>query len=410
MDLQLQNKAALVTGATAGIGLAIAQELAREGAAVTITGRAQDRIQRALDTIGNGGKGIVADLSNLPGTEPLFAQLPRVDILVNNLGIYEPKEFVDITDEDWLRFFQVNVMSGVRLARQYLPGMLARNWGRLIFISSEAGIQTPPEMIHYGMTKSAQLAISRGLAETTKGTGVTVNTIMPGPTKSEGSIQFLRNMSTNPEATDTELEREFFVKHRSASLLQRLIEAREIATMVAYLASPLSSATNGAAVRGCQYAGGSTSAQSKLLGKGPLPPSPWLHGRNAGVRRWKPRGAILVRVWRRILGGARMVEQGPGQTLAALAAATAIQTEVAHQRLALMWAQMVFDQLLKVWSRIEDHETLAYEDKVGFQVGLLQQASTNLWHFQRELAHTCRLLKDHQRQLKRVEAPESRAS
>ena len=182
MDLQLKNKAALVTGATAGIGLAIAQELAREGAAVTITGRAQDRIQRALDTIGNGAKGIVADLSNAPGTQPLFARLSRIDILVNNLGIYEPKEFVDITDDDWLRFFQTNVMSGVRLARQYLPGMLERDWGRLIFISSESAIQTPPEMIHYGVTKSAQLAISRGLAETTKGSGVTVNTVMPGPT------------------------------------------------------------------------------------------------------------------------------------------------------------------------------------------------------------------------------------
>jgi NAD(P)-dependent dehydrogenase (short-subunit alcohol dehydrogenase family) len=249
MDLQLQNKTALVTGATAGIGLAITQELAREGAAVTITGRQQDKIKRALHTIGNGAKGSVADLSDRSGTNPLFAQLPRVDILVNNLGIYEPKQFADITDEDWLRLFQVNVMSGVRLARYYLPGMLERNWGRIIFISSESGIQTPPEMIHYGMTKSAQLAISRGLAETTKGTGVTVNTVMPGPTRSEGAVQFLRKMSTSPEATDTDVEREFFAKHRSRSLLQRLIDAREIATMVAYLASPLSSATNGAALR-----------------------------------------------------------------------------------------------------------------------------------------------------------------
>jgi NAD(P)-dependent dehydrogenase (short-subunit alcohol dehydrogenase family) len=249
MDLQLKNKAALVTGATAGIGLAIAQELAREGAAVIITGRAQEKIQRALDTIGNGAQGAVADLTNAAGTEPLFARLSRVDILVNNLGIYEPKEFVDITDDDWLRFFQVNVMSGIRLARQYLPGMLERNWGRLIFISSESAIETPPEMIHYGMTKSAQLAISRGLAENTKGTGVTVNTVMPGPTRSEGIVEFLHNMSTNPEATDAEAEREFFEKHRAASLLQRLIDAREIATMVTYLASPLSSATNGAAVR-----------------------------------------------------------------------------------------------------------------------------------------------------------------
>jgi NAD(P)-dependent dehydrogenase (short-subunit alcohol dehydrogenase family) len=249
MDLQLKNRAALVTGATAGIGLAIAQELAREGAAVTITGRAQEKLQRALDTIGNGAKGILADLSNAAGTESLFARLSRVDILVNNLGIYEQKDFGDISDEDWLRIFQVNVMSGVRLARQYLPGMQQRNWGRVIFISSESGIQPPPEMIHYGMTKSAQLSISRGIAETTRGTGVTVNTVMPGPTRSEGIVQFLHDMATNPEATNAEAEREFFTKHRSASLLQRLIEAREIATMVAYLASPLSSATNGAALR-----------------------------------------------------------------------------------------------------------------------------------------------------------------
>jgi len=249
MDLQLKDKTALVTGATAGIGLAISKELARESTAVTITGRAQDKIRRALDTIGDGARGIVADLSHASGTHPVFAQLPRVDILVNNLGIYEPKPFADITDEDWLQLFQVNVMSGVRLARHYLPGMLERNWGRIIFISSESGIQTPPEMIHYGMTKSAQLAISRGLAETTKGTGVTVNTVMPGPTRSEGAVQFLRNMSPNPAATDADREREFFAKHRSSSLLQRLIDGREIATMVAYLASPLSSATNGAALR-----------------------------------------------------------------------------------------------------------------------------------------------------------------
>lgn len=249
MDLQLQKKAALVTGATAGIGLAIAQELAREGAAVTITGRAQDKMERALGAIGDGAHGVVADLSEASGTKPLFARLPQVDILVNNLGIYEPKHFPELTDEDWLRLFQVNVMSGVRLARYYLPGMLERNWGRIIFISSETAIQTPPEMIHYGMTKSAQLAISRGLAEITKGTKVTVNTVMPGPTRSGGSVQFLRSMSSNPEATDTDIEKEFFTKHRSGSLLQRLIDAREIATTVAYLASPLSAATSGAALR-----------------------------------------------------------------------------------------------------------------------------------------------------------------
>lgn len=249
MDLQLENKTVLVTGATAGIGLAIAHELAREGARVVITGRAQDKIDQARQAIGPRAVGVVADLTTAAGTEPVFASMPRVDILVNNLGIYEPKPFAEITDEEWLHIFQVNVMSGVRLSRHYLPGMLQRNWGRIIFVSSESAVMTPPEMIHYGMTKSAQLAIARGLAESTKGTRVTVNTVMPGPTRSEGIVTFLKSMSSNPQATDAEAESEFFTKHRSSSLLQRLIDGREVATMVAYLASPLSSATNGAAVR-----------------------------------------------------------------------------------------------------------------------------------------------------------------
>ena len=249
MDLQLEGKTALVTGATAGIGLAIAQELAREGAAVTITGRQQAKLDQALSAIARPAKAIAADLGNAEGAKQVIAAMPAADILVNNLGMYEPKAFAAISDDDWLHIFQVNVMSGVRLSRHYLPGMMERNWGRVLFISSESGVQTPPEMIHYGMTKSAQLAISRGLAETTKGTAVTVNTVMPGPTKSEGIFEFLRNMSTKPGATDAEVEAEFFAKHRQESLLQRLIEAREIATMVAYLASPLSAATNGAAIR-----------------------------------------------------------------------------------------------------------------------------------------------------------------
>ncbi len=249
MDLQLEGKTALVTGATAGIGQAIAQELAREGVAVSITGRDPAKLKRALQAIGGAAQGIQADLGAAAGAEKVFAELANVDILVNNLGMYEPKAFADITDQDWLRIFEVNVMSGVRLARHYLPGMLERDWGRILFISSESGVQTPPEMIHYGMTKSAQLAVSRGLAETTKGTGVTVNTVMPGPTRSEGIVEFLRNMATKPDATDAEVESEFFAKHRPASLLQRLIEPREIATTVAYLASPLASATNGAAIR-----------------------------------------------------------------------------------------------------------------------------------------------------------------
>ncbi|HEY2039343.1 MAG TPA: SDR family oxidoreductase, partial [Edaphobacter sp.] len=174
---------------------------------------------------------------------------PTTDILINNLGIYEPKPFVDITDADWLRLFEVNVLSGVRLSRHYFPRMLERNWGRVIFISSESGIMTPPEMIHYGVTKSSQLAISRGLAELTKGTGVTVNTIMPGPTRSEAIVEFLEKMSTVKNPTPEQAEKEFFEKHRQSSLLQRLIESEEIASLVAFIASPLSAATNGAALR-----------------------------------------------------------------------------------------------------------------------------------------------------------------
>ncbi|MBI1353667.1 MAG: SDR family NAD(P)-dependent oxidoreductase [Acidobacteria bacterium] len=249
MNLQLEGISALVTGSTAGIGLAIAQTLAAEGAAVTIVGRTQAKVDAALAEIEGPVNGLVADLGQASGAAAVLEQLPSVDVLVNNLGVYEAKPFSDIADADWLRIFEVNVMSGVRLSRAYLPGMLDRNWGRILFISSESGVQTPPEMIHYGMTKSAQLAVSRGLAETTKGTGVTVNSVLPGPTRSEGIVDFLRSMSTNPDATDAEVESEFFAKHRPASLLQRLIEAREVATTVAYLASPLSSATNGAAIK-----------------------------------------------------------------------------------------------------------------------------------------------------------------
>jgi NAD(P)-dependent dehydrogenase (short-subunit alcohol dehydrogenase family) len=249
MDLKLTNKNALVTGGTAGIGLAIAQELAREGALVTIAGRDPAKLERARREIGAKAKGVEADVGTAAGVERLAAELPEVDILVNNLGVYEPKAFADIADDDWFRIFEINVMSGVRLARRYLPGMLKQDWGRILFISSESGLQIPPEMIHYGMTKTAQLAISRGLAETTKGTGVTVNSVLPGPTKSEGIYEFLKKMSTNPNATDAEAEAEFFANHRQESLLQRLIDPREVATMVAYLASPLSAATNGAAVR-----------------------------------------------------------------------------------------------------------------------------------------------------------------
>jgi NAD(P)-dependent dehydrogenase (short-subunit alcohol dehydrogenase family) len=248
MDLQLKGKTAIVTGGSAGIGLAITKALAAEGSLVTVPGRNREKLEKALAGISNV-KAIVADPGTAEGADDLIQQVPDVDILVNNLGIYEPKPFPEITDADWLKIFEVNVLSGVRLSRHYFPRMLEHNWGRVIFISSESGIMTPPEMIHYGVTKSSQLAISRGLAELTKGTAVTVNTIMPGPTRSEAIVEFLEKMSTASNPTPEQAEKEFFEKHRQSSLLQRLIEGEEIASLVAYIASPLSAATNGAALR-----------------------------------------------------------------------------------------------------------------------------------------------------------------
>jgi NAD(P)-dependent dehydrogenase (short-subunit alcohol dehydrogenase family) len=248
MDLQLKNKTAIVTGGTAGIGLAIVKALTAEGVIVTIPGRTQAKLDKSLADLTNV-RGIVADVATAEGAQSLIQQVPDTDILINNLGIYEPKEFVDITDADWLHLFETNVLSGVRLSRHYFPRMIQRNSGRILFISSESGVMTPPEMVHYGVTKSAQLAISRGLAERTKGTAVTVNTVLPGPTRSEGIVEFLEKMSSIPNATPEQAEKEFFEKHRQSSLLQRLIEDSEIANLVAFLASPLSAATNGAALR-----------------------------------------------------------------------------------------------------------------------------------------------------------------
>lgn len=248
MDLQLTGKTAIVTGGSAGIGLAIVKALAAEGVTVTVPGRTQAKLTQALAGI-PGVVSVVADVATAEGATALLQQVPDTDILINNLGIYEPKEFVDITDADWLHLFETNVLSGVRLSRHYFPRMIQRNSGRILFISSESGVMTPPEMVHYGVTKSAQLAISRGLAERTKGTAVTVNTVMPGPTRSEGIVEFLEKMSSIPNATPEQAEKEFFEKHRQSSLLQRLIEDSEIANLVAFLASPLSAATNGAALR-----------------------------------------------------------------------------------------------------------------------------------------------------------------
>jgi NAD(P)-dependent dehydrogenase (short-subunit alcohol dehydrogenase family) len=249
MDLQLKGKKAIVTGGTAGIGLAIARVLTEEGAEVTIPGRNSKKLSEAISSLHGSACGIELDLATAEGAARLIAEVPETDILVNNLGIYEPKNFADITDEEWLHLFEVNVLSGIRLSRHYFPKMLAKDWGRVIFISSESAIMTPREMVHYGMTKTAQLAISRGMAEQTKGTRVTVNTVLPGPTRSEGIVGFLQNLASTPNATPEQAEKEFFEKYRGSSLLQRLIEDREVADLVAYVASPLSSATNGAALR-----------------------------------------------------------------------------------------------------------------------------------------------------------------
>jgi NAD(P)-dependent dehydrogenase (short-subunit alcohol dehydrogenase family) len=254
MNLQLDGKTALVTGSTLGIGFAIARTLAREGAGVIVNGRSDARVGAALAKLraelpGAHATGIAADLGTAEGAARVVAAHPHVDILVNNLGIYEPKAFEEIPDADWLRFFEVNVMSGVRLSRHYLPGMKRRNWGRIVFVSSESGINIPAEMIHYGMTKSAQISIARGLAETTAGTAVTVNSVLPGPTASEGVGAFVDQLAKDRGVSVAEVEREFFQSTRPASLLKRFIQPEEVASLVAYVCSPLAAATNGAALR-----------------------------------------------------------------------------------------------------------------------------------------------------------------
>ncbi len=254
MDLKLSDKSVLVSGSGAGIGFAIAQSLAQEGASVIINSRSEQGLAHAIEKIQKNHpqakiSGIVADLSTREGTQQLFSKVPSVDILVNNLGFYEPKVFSEISDEDWLLIFETNVLSGVRLSRQYLPSMIEQNWGRIIFISSESGVQIPVEMIHYGMTKTAQLAIARGLAEMTAGTGVTVNSVLPGPTRSEGVEEFIQQMAKERNIDAAQVETEFFQSVRPTSLLKRFATPEEVAAMVVYVCSPLSAATNGAALR-----------------------------------------------------------------------------------------------------------------------------------------------------------------
>lgn len=252
MNLKLQDKLALVSGSTQGIGLAIVKALAGEGARVILNGRSKASVSKALESVALSVPGaklesFMGDLSDAATTELLVRQFPAVDILVNNLGIFEPKPFEEIPDEDWRRFFEINVLSGVRLSRAYLPKMKQNDWGRIVFISSESAVQIPAEMIHYGMTKTAQIAVARGLAETCAGTDVTVNSVLPGPTRSEGVDEFVAKLSGGKPFA--EFEAEFFRSVRPSSLLKRFASVEEVANMVAYVCSPLSSATNGAALR-----------------------------------------------------------------------------------------------------------------------------------------------------------------
>ena len=254
MDLKLRGKTALVTGSTAGIGFGIAHRLLQEGASVIINGRTEARINSALNQLRQAipdctVQGCAADFADAIAVQRLLGTHEEVDILINNIGIFAPKPFTEITDDEWLHYFEVNVLSGIRLSRHYLPQMLAQNWGRIIFISSESGVQIPAEMVHYGTTKTAQLGVSRGLAQQTAGTNVTVNTVIPGPTRSEGSEKFISDLAQGQGLSKEEVEREFFDKVRPTCLLERFATIDEVATFVTYLASPLAAANNGAALR-----------------------------------------------------------------------------------------------------------------------------------------------------------------
>lgn len=254
MDLQLQDKRALVTGSSAGIGFATAVALAREGAHVVLNGRSAQRVEDACQRLRAmvpqaQVSGVAADLAVAAGAQALVSACPDIDILVNNLGVFEAQAFEDIADAGWLHMFEVNVMSGVRLARAYLPAMKERNWGRIVFVSSESGANIPAEMVHYGMSKAAQLAVARGIAEGTAGTGVTCNAVLPGPTMTEGAGAFFASLAAGQGIDLAEAQRRFFAEARPSSLLKRFIDPAEVANLIAYVCSPLSAATNGAALR-----------------------------------------------------------------------------------------------------------------------------------------------------------------
>ena len=254
MKIDLSNKHAVVTGSTSGIGFAIALGLAEAGAQVVINGRTQKKVDAArkhlVERLAQAKvEGVAADLSRADGVAAFIERVPKTDILVNNLGIFEPKPYDAITDDDWQRFFDTNVMSGVRLSRHYLPSMASRGWGRVVFISSESALNIPVEMIHYGMTKTAQLAVSRGLAEAVAGTGVTVNSVLPGPTRSDGVVEFFAKLAKEQGMSEQEMEKEFIARNRPTSLIKRLATVEEVANMVVYICSPQASATTGAALR-----------------------------------------------------------------------------------------------------------------------------------------------------------------
>jgi NAD(P)-dependent dehydrogenase (short-subunit alcohol dehydrogenase family) len=254
VQIKLDDKTAVITGSSAGIGLAIAIGLAQAGAHVVVNGRNADRVRDAVAKVraaapGARVDGVAADVATAAGCDTLIAAFPKADILVNNTGIYEPKSFFEVDDADWSRFFDTNIMSGIRLSRHYLAGMLAANRGRVVFISSESAVQIPKEMIHYGVTKTAQLAISRGLAELTTGTNVTVNAVLPGPTHSDGADVFVRAIAAQTGSTPEAVAESFVRDLRPTSLLQRFARVEEVANMVVYVCSKQASATNGAALR-----------------------------------------------------------------------------------------------------------------------------------------------------------------
>ncbi|HEY2119326.1 MAG TPA: SDR family NAD(P)-dependent oxidoreductase [Candidatus Acidoferrum sp.] len=254
MDLGIQGKIAVVTGSTAGIGFAIASVLAQERAEVIVSGRSAERVNSAVEAIRDRAKsksvrGVAADLGTLTGVESFQKQVTKADVLVNNLGIFEPKAFLEIPDQDWFRFFEVNVMSGVRLSKHYLPGMVERKWGRIIFISSESAQQTPTEMVHYGMTKTAQVAVARGIAQSVAATGVTVNSLLVGPTASEGVAEYVKGLAQQQKITAAEVEKQFFSSVRPSSLLKRFETPEEVAAVVAFVASTQAATINGSAVR-----------------------------------------------------------------------------------------------------------------------------------------------------------------